>query len=301
MLDILNQFLSSKLMVRDSSIPALEIFLSKLINSGDASDLNTVSDKDKKRCAVRNNTENVIYPDWWNFMNPFEGAEKNSIALIPIVGYMFKHGWWFTPGMDEIAEVIRMADKNPDILGIILSFDTPGGVVDSIFQIEDALRNRTKPCVAFIDGMCCSGGIYAASFCDEIYAVNKMCEIGSVGTYATIVDDTKYYEDWGVKITYVYPPESKFKNLTVREAREGKPERLIKEELTPFAIHFQDIIKKNRRRIDLSVEGIIEGRVFYAQDAVKHHLIDGIGNLDKIVSRIEKLSLDSINNLKINI
>ena len=59
---------------------------------------------------------------------------------------------------------------------------------------------------------------------------------------------------------------------------EGNPDRIIKEQLTPFAIHFQNIIKDNRRKINQSEEGILEGKVFYAYDAVNNRLIDGLMN-----------------------
>jgi protease-4 len=116
--------------------------------------------------------------------------------------------------------------------------------------------------------------------------MNRMCEIGSIGTFAQLIDTREMDKKWGYKIVQVYPPESKYKNLEAREALDGKPERLIREVLTPYAIHFQNIIKENRPKLDTSVEGILEGRVFYAYDAISAGLIDGLMNLEQTKERV---------------
>jgi len=152
------------------------------------------------------------------------------------------------------------------------------------------MRNRTKKSIALIDYQCCSAGIYTASLCDEIYAMNRMCEVGSIGTYAQFVNDSEALKKWGYKIEQIYPPESKFKNLPEREAIDGNPERIIKEQLTPYAIHFQNIIKENRPKLNQSTDGILEGKVFYAYDAIENGLIDGLMNTEQAIKRVQDLS-----------
>lgn len=232
----------------------------------------------------------MVVPDPDLPNNPFDSFEENSIAVIPIIGVMLKYGWNY--GMDDVANLIRLADNSPNIVGTILLLNTPGGTTQSVIQLEDAMRNRTKPCISFIDGMCCSGGIYIASFSDKIIASNRMCEIGSIGTELTMRDYSKLFEDLGIKVVKLRPPESKFKNTEYEEALKGNDKRLIEESLTPFAIHFQNIIKENRPGIDLSVEGIIEGKVFYAYDAITYGLIDGITNFEESATILRSLVND---------
>lgn len=206
---------------------------------------------------------------------------------------MYKYGYqsWFgyVPGIDDVANMIRYANASSQIIGTILLINTPGGTTQSVIQIEDALRTRTKPSVAFIDGQCCSGGIYAASFCDRIVAANRMCEIGSIGTQMTMLDLSEYYSSMGIKKITVRPPESSFKNTEYEQALAGDDKRLISESLTPFAQHFQNILKDNRPNLDLSVEGILEGKIFYAFDAVQNGLIDNITNFDGAVQLLQSL------------
>ncbi len=206
---------------------------------------------------------------------------SDSIVVVPIEGVMFKYY-----GVDDAADIIRAADDNPNIAGIILQFNTPGGSTQSLIQIEDALRGRRKPCSAYIDGMCCSCGIYVASFCDKIYAANPMCEVGSIGAYISLCNMEKLYENLGVKIIDVYPPESSKKNLPYRQALTGDTDLLVKEVLSPFAQHFQEIIKTNRPSIDLECDGILEGRIYFAKDAINNGLIDGLKNLKEVADEV---------------
>jgi len=100
------------------------------------------------------------------------------------------------------------------------------------------------------------------------------------------MDQTKMLEMIGVTIKAVYPPESSFKNRTVNEALKGNDQPLIDESLTPFALHFQNIIKEGRPKIVQSVEGILEGREFYAYDAIKYKAIDGLMNLQQAIAEV---------------
>jgi protease-4 len=221
--------------------------------------------------------------------NPFDSFEEGSVAVIPITGMMFKYNYWWNNGCDYIADLIRLADKSAQIAGILLLMDTPGGTSSSLIQLEDALRNRTKKAVALIDYMCCSGGMYVACLCDEIYAMNPMSEAGSIGVYVQLIDEREADKRWGYTVIEIYPPESSRKNLPVREALDNKSERIIREELTPAAVHFQNLVKENRPELDLRADGVLQGRVFFATDAVKIRLIDGIMNLEQAIARVKTL------------
>jgi len=276
----LQEVFTSKMIIRDIGIHAIENMIRNVMEGN-------IDKEDKTK------TKNIAFyvPDLDEpGQNPYDKLADNSIAVIPLTGAMFKYGYWWRPGADDLAEMIRLADRSSQVMGTVLLVNTPGGTTSSVIQLEDAMRNRTKPCIGLIDGQCCSGGIYAASFCDELYAMNRMCEIGSIGTYAQLVDNSKALEQWGYTVQAIYPPESKWKNLSHREALEGKPERIIVEELTPYAIHFQNIIKSNRPKLDQSVEGILEGRVFYAYDAIENGLIDGLMNMEQAMARVQTLA-----------
>ncbi|MBS0605039.1 MAG: S49 family peptidase [Verrucomicrobia bacterium] len=70
------------------------------------------------------------------------------------------------------------------VKAILLYINTPGGTVDDADGIYRALMDYKKkyqvPVYAYVDGMCCSGGMYIASAADKIFA-SPSSIIGSVG------------------------------------------------------------------------------------------------------------------------
>lgn len=284
----ISELTGSPLLIREPAIAGLQLLCYKLIK-GEQIDLQQDPEPSYAGIAV---------PDLENPGNPFENAPECSVAFISIVGHMLKYGMYnswtesYTPGMDDKANLIRWIEDSPNIIGSVLYFNTPGGTTQSVIQLEDAMRNRTKPCVAFIDGMCCSAGMYTASFCDSIIASNRMCEAGSIGTQLSMLDLSGMYENFGIRQVTVRPPESKFKNTEYEAALNGDDKRLIEEQLTPYAKHFQELIKTNRPKLDLSVEGIIEGKVFYAYDCINNGLIDSIQNFSGAIAMVNSLHND---------
>ena len=222
------------------------------------------------------------------------GYSADRIAIFSITGMMLKYAHfnfstedleWIVPGIDDIASLLEYVMQSEDIDGAILVFNTPGGTTQSLIRLEEVLKNRTKPVVAVVDGMCASAGMYAASLCDRIIALNKMCNVGSIGVMVQLVDYGPYYKKQGIKIIEIYPPESADKNKSYRDAIDGKTQTMIDEVLTPLAVNFQDIVRTHRQ-VDESIEGVLSGKMFYAEDAIKAGLVDEIGNFESAVAVI---------------
>lgn len=225
--------------------------------------------------------------------NPFDSLEQDSVAIIPLIGIMTKYSSWYRYGCDELANIIRLANASKKIAGVILYANTPGGDIQAVFQLQDAITRMTKPIVTLTDGYLCSAGLWATSYTNHIFALNDMNVIGSIGVMYTIYDYSAQDKMYGIKSKTIYPPESKWKNLPERNAmKETEPNDtlLIEERLSPLAVQFQNVIKQNIPNLNLNVEGIIEGRDFYAKDAVQHGLIDRIMNLEDVITFVKEES-----------
>ena len=288
---LLTELSTSKLMLRPDALLLLERSL-----NADEKPADSTSQKktEKNSLAAYIKGGGVAFPEDIMYGNA-ESVEEGSVLIVPIIGVMRKYDSWYEYGVDFYAQAISEAQANERISGVVLLFNTPGGTTQSLIQIENALAAKTKPCIAVIDGMCCSCGIHVAAMCDKIYAESRMCEVGSIGVYAQLLDDRKADEKWGYKLIEVYPPESSYKNKGVREAIEGNPQYLIDETLSPYARSFQEHIRKCRKNLDESVEGILEGRVFYAYDAVENGLIDGIRTTSDVIAELR--NRNTINSL----
>jgi len=210
-----------------------------------------------------------------------------NVAIIPIQGVLTRAGSWWDPGTEEIANLIDEANNDASIAAIILRTNCYGGSVDSLSPIQAILSKKKKPCIAAVDSVSYSLGYFISALCDKIYAVDKMCSVGSIGIMATYTDYSEYYKQYGIKQITVYPPESNWKNKPQREALDGKPELLIKEELTPWAQHFQETVRANRPNLNESIEGTLQGRTFFAnytqENAMMNGLVDGIMPFNEII------------------
>lgn len=220
-------------------------------------------------------------------------AEQKSIAIIPLHGTMIKYGTMCSYGTDEIAEAIDAAAADRKVGGIVLDIDSGGGAVDAIAPLIDAIQRSQaigKPVVASCD-LCASAAYFAGIFCNEIIANNTISsEFGSIGVMMSFPDYAKYYEKEGIKVHTIYSNLSTYKNQPFELAKEGKYDLIKTEELDPLARKFQETVKARRQgKLDEKVEGILSGRVFFAEDALKHGLIDVIGNEDKAVERCRQL------------
>lgn len=212
---------------------------------------------------------------------------EGSIAVIPIAGPLMKEDQFCGPaGMASIGEVIKSADKAPNVDAIILQIDSPGGTVDGTVTLSEIVASTSKPIIAFVDGLMASAALWIGSAADEIIASTKKDVIGSVGVICSFADLQPAYEKLGVKFHTIVAEQSKDKNRVWEDLRKGNYEEYRKEVLNPFAADFIAAIKQNRPGVK---DDQLTGKVFFAENLVGT-LIDSIGNFDYAVQRASELA-----------
>jgi protease-4 len=226
-----------------------------------------------------------------------DDGKKNLVAIIPLRGTMIKYGTMCSYGADEIAAAIDEAAANKKVTGIVLDIDSGGGAVDAVAPLVDAIRRAKaarKPVVACCD-LCASAAYWTACECNEIMAANSISsEFGSIGVMMSFPDYAKYYEKEGIKIHTIYSNLSTYKNAPFEAAKKGEYDSIKAEELDPLARKFQANVRTKRAgKLNEDIEGILSGKVFYAEDALKHGLIDSIGTLDRAVERVRELAAEA--------
>lgn len=211
---------------------------------------------------------------------------ESAVAVIPIHTALTKYDTCDTYGTTTIAARMLEYLADPKVVGFVLDFDSPGGSVSAIAPLTSAIakiRAAGKPVVVHYDS-CYSAAYWIASQCDAIFADNYLSGCGSIGAYAQILDDR---EDkmTGHKVITVYAPESTDKNLAVREALDGKPERLAGE-LSEIVQAFHKAVKEGRKRLKADAEGVLSGGTFHATEAIRLGLADGIGDIDECIRTV---------------
>ncbi len=242
----------------DTFLPHINHFFSKTFNSANTSDIDS---------------EALAY-----FIN--------NIAIIPIHGALTKYDTCFNLGTLNISQQISSFIERDDIIGIVLDIDSPGGAVSSVaplIDIIDKVKKAGKTIIAHCD-TCCSAAYWIASHCDAIFSDNKLSITGSIGAYCSILDNRENKLN-GYKLISVYAKESSDKNLSYREALDGKIEKM-QEELSVIVKEFHSSILSNRPNIAKETEGVLSGSTFYSEKAIELGLIDDIATLEQCVNNI---------------
>lgn len=232
----------------------------------------------------------------------YDDAPAGSVALVPLKSVMVKYGTWCQYGTEEIAGFMMQAGASKNIDAIVLDIDSGGGSVDAIPPMLEAIKKvqttYNKPVIASAD-LCASAAYFVAAHCDRIIANNNIsAEFGSIGVMMQWWDVQPYYEKEGFVFHKVYAPESTHKNLPFEKALKGDYDLIKEEELSPLAIGFQNAVKAARgSKLDLKVEGILNGRMFYAANMKKPELsakavglIDEVADLDRAISLAKGLA-----------
>ena len=213
-------------------------------------------------------------------------ASEKKINVVQLVGTMFKYDSCEGPGTRTIANELLAADRNSEVIGHIIVADSGGGSVDSVHEMANAIKNCTKPVVAFVDGMAASACIYAISYCDRIIAHNSTDRIGCIGTMIELSGYSKFHKDGDFIAARIYADQSEEKNLEYEQALSGN-DKLIRENLlNPLAEQFISDMKANRPG---AKDEQLKGRTYFAKDVIGS-LIDEIGSFEDALKAVNDLA-----------
>jgi signal peptide peptidase SppA len=221
-------------------------------------------------------------------------AERRSgnVAVLPLFGTIFPRANLMTQvsGATSAEMFGRQFDelvKDPEVKGIVLDVDSPGGQVGGIEELSRQIyaARGIKPIVAVANHVMDSAAYYIGSAAEEV-VVTPSGEVGSIGVFAVHEDISKQLEQDGVKLTVI--KEGKYKV-------EGNPWEPLNEE-AKAAIQqnvkdaydaFVNSVARNRgKTAEIVREGFGEGRTVGASRAVELGMADTIGTLDETVNRV---------------
>jgi ClpP class serine protease len=218
---------------------------------------------------------------------PSEINKPNSIAFLSISGVIMKNPECSTGSMDQ-ANLINFAANNPNVIGLVISIDSPGGMVDGTATVADAIKyfnTKGKVSTAVInDGMACSAAYWIASTCTYVYCTQVTDTIGSVGAYQTVADMYKYYDKQGLQIRDVYSRLSPLKNISSKMANQGD-DSFLKDKLDFVVNTFINHVGTARKgRIASNSDANWQkGETYNAVEALKEGMIDGIKSFDEVL------------------
>lgn len=233
--------------------------------------------------AVKNAAGYVI-SEYGREVSP-EGAPDDAIAIIRITGTITKHDQNCGPsGMATKSDILRRCFANDKIKVVVISMDSGGGEGMAMRLMAETISTKNKPVIGFIDDYACSAAYGILAACDLIVANSNQARIGSIGTYITIADYTKYFEKQGINLIDIYASASSDKNSEYKEAIKGntKPVQAIADKFNDFFLSHVEESRSGTLTADKSVWGT--GKVFFADEAKKIGLIDEIDSFSNILN-----------------
>ncbi len=207
---------------------------------------------------------------------------SNCLAVIDVKGEISVQGaggGFSSEGAssDEIVRQIEAASGDTSVSAIFLDIDSPGGSAVASKDIYDSLVEYKKPIVAYIGEVGASGGYYAASAADRIFA-NPNAITGSIGARASLLNYEGLFGKLGlreesVKSGALKDMGSGTRNLTDEER--ALFSEMINETFEGFEA---DVRKARAGKLSPLFESVIDGRILTAKRALDAGLIDEIGS-----------------------
>jgi ClpP class serine protease len=229
---------------------------------------------------------NLYYVSEFGYAAPPENASPGSVAVIGFTDIITRHdGWWWS-GMYTKADLVQRALQNPNIEGVILYFDTPGGEASAPDVIQPVIRGAQKPIHSYVDGLCASAAYEIAAGSKSITARSAFSYVGSIGTFTTIADYKGYWEKNGIKIIELYADDSDLKNFETRELLENDNIEPLQARINELNDLFIASVKQDRGNL-ITDPKAYRGLLYNANAAISGGLIDGIDSLDALMQSIK--------------
>jgi capsid assembly protease len=210
--------------------------------------------------------------------------DRDGVAHMSVSGVMMKPVSK-TGGTSTIMlrRALRMATADPEVRGVLIHGDSPGGTADGTAQLAEEVRktNDAKPVHVYIDDVGASAFLYATAHAERITALSSGW-VGSVGSIMVVTDQSAQAEEMGLK---VIPLVSAFEGEPAVDKARFRAGTEVTEEDIAFAQRivqasgdqFYEVMRKGRGLSRPQMNAIASGAAYPAPEAVSKGLADAVG------------------------
>lgn len=214
------------------------------------------------------------------------------VAHVDIRGVMTKRGSSLSDAGSTVAtrRAISQAADDPKVDGIFLRIESPGGSAAGTAELGDAIHaaSQQKPVVAYIEDIGASAAYWAASQAGHVFA-NRSAEVGSIGVFTVVADQSEQAADMGIKVHVIRAGEFKGAGTPGTEITEAQLAELQQRIDTTFD-QFVEAVDRGRASLTQEqVRELADGRVHSAPVAVNRGLIDGVKSESQSLAFLEEL------------
>jgi signal peptide peptidase SppA len=215
---------------------------------------------------------------------------QEGIGIINLSGPLMKHASSFSESCStvEARSAINKMANDPNIRGIMIRIESPGGTVAGTKELADTIKmaRSKKPIMAYCSDLCASAAYWIASQCQTIDA-NATSLVGSIGTYCVVTDSSKAAEKIGLKVHVVRAGEYKGAGTPGTEITDSNLAEFDRT-VQGLNMFFLDAVSDGRSMPIAKVSELADGRIHLAEEAKSNGLIDNVCSFEESFDRFSQ-------------
>lgn len=210
---------------------------------------------------------------------------RDGVAVVPLKGIMAREISALDKAcdgvdVDEVAELLRKADNDPEVRAIVLSVDSPGGSVNGTEELAATIASLEKPVVSHTAGMAASAGLWAFSQADARY-ISESAQVGSVGVYMALLDQSGNYAAQGLRRDVIKSEGSPLKAAGIPGTSLSDAQREDMQATVDYLYgRFSGAIKAAMPSVKPEA---LTGGMYFGSKAVEMGLADSVASLDDAI------------------
>jgi protease-4 len=227
----------------------------------------------------------------------YQEGNGGKLALLKIDGIIMESdssssGLSSTYNHQIFLKQIEAAYTDPEIKGIILQLNSPGGGVyesDEVYhRIMELKAQYKKPLVVYMSQEAASGAYYIAMAADKIYA-NRNTLTGSIGVIISTYNYSELAKKIGVQDVTFKSGANKDLLNPLRPITPGE-QTIMQSMVDESYSYFVDIVTKGRHMNRDNVLKLADGRVYSGIQAKNLGLVDELGYMEDAIAGTAKLA-----------
>jgi len=212
---------------------------------------------------------------------------QSGIAVIPVFGTLVKRslGLDAASGLmayDELESRLETALADPQVAGILLDLDSPGGEASGVFELAERIRaaSTIKPIWAHANDAAYSAAYAIAAACQRL-TLSQTAGVGSIGVIALHVDQSVKDAKDGLNYTAIFAGSHK-NDFSPHEPLTPQATTALQAEVDRLYDIFVNQVGQ-MRGVDPDAVRATEAAVYFGENAVVAGLADAVMPFDQAV------------------
>jgi protease-4 len=224
-------------------------------------------------------------------------GRRSVVAIIPVIGQIVEGGSRTVFGLgtkmvgsDTLIHALKVAEADPNVVGIVLRVNSPGGssMASDLIQRKVSQVAKKKPIVVSFGNIAASGGYYVAMGASEVLSSDATVT-GSIGIFTAKPSFGRLLQWLGIgRATF---KRGKYADLFNQDRPWNEDElKRVSAKVKHFYDLFLKRVETGRKLKPDVVAAAAQGRVWLGSQAREQKLVDGQGGVLDAIDRVCELA-----------